>query len=86
MLCLGQFCYSKAGHDKGDLFLIIKIENDFVYIANGKRRTIEKPKRKKIKHIQIINSVDTNIKDMLETEDYILDADLRKAIRKHINT
>lgn len=85
MLSLGQFCYSKAGHDKGSLFLIIKLEDEFVYLADGKRRTLACPKKKKIKHIQIINFVDLSIKHKLEANSYILDADLKKSIKNHIN-
>lgn len=45
---------SKQGHDKGELFLIVKEEEPYVFLADGKNRKIEKPKKKKKKHVQII--------------------------------
>ena len=44
----GQIVYSKSGHDKGGIFVILSVEGEYVYLANGKNRSLEKPKRKKI--------------------------------------
>jgi len=49
---LGQLVCSKAGRDKGKYFIILDIIDDnYVYICDGSLRTIEKPKKKKIKHL-----------------------------------
>lgn len=45
---------SKAGHDKNTVYVIIKEETEYVYLADGRLRTLAKPKRKNKKHIQII--------------------------------
>ena len=50
----GYFAYSMAGHDKGKIYLIIKEENDYVWLADGEERKLSNPKRKNKKHIQII--------------------------------
>lgn len=50
----GFLAYSLAGHDKGELYLIIKEEGDYVYLSDGRVRSLEKPKRKNKKHIQIV--------------------------------
>ena len=47
----GMFAVSKAGHDKGRMYIIMKEEGEYVYLADGKTRTIENPKKKKKKHI-----------------------------------
>ena len=50
----GKIVISKAGHDKGQLFVVsgVSEENDgCVFIADGKRRRIEDPKKKKLKHL-----------------------------------
>ena len=49
---IGQVVYSKSGHDKGDVQMIIAIDGDFLLLADGKRRKLEKPKRKKKMHVQ----------------------------------
>lgn len=51
----GKFAVSRAGHDKGRLYVIIKEEADCVYLCDGRLKTVEKPKKKLLKHIQIIN-------------------------------
>lgn len=50
----GNLARSKAGHDKNDIFVIIKEEGEYVYLVDGKIKTLEKPKRKNKKHIQPI--------------------------------
>lgn len=53
----GMFAVSKAGHDKGKLYIIIKEENEYVYLADGRQKPLEAPKKKKKKHIQIIKRI-----------------------------
>ncbi len=50
----GMLAKSKQGHDKDEIFLIIKEEGEYVFLADGNLRTLEKPKKKKRKHIQVI--------------------------------
>ena len=50
----GMLAKSKAGHDKGQLYVIYDMDETYVYLVDGKIRTIEKPKKKKQKHVQII--------------------------------
>ena len=50
----GLFAISKAGHDKGNIYVIVREDNEYVYVADGVSKTLEKPKKKNKKHIQII--------------------------------
>ncbi|MCI9169252.1 MAG: RNA-binding protein [Dorea sp.] len=50
----GMLARSAAGHDKGKIYVIIAADSAYVYLVDGKSRTLEKPKKKKQKHIQII--------------------------------
>ena len=50
----GLFAKSKAGHDKGNIYVIVREDNEYVYVADGVSKTLEKPKKKNKKHIQII--------------------------------
>ena len=40
----GMYAYSKAGHDKGTLYLIIKEDKESVTLCDGLLKTIEHPK------------------------------------------
>lgn len=51
---IGFLAYSLAGHDKGELYLIIEERKDSVYVVDGAVRTLDRPKKKNKKHIQII--------------------------------
>ena len=44
---------SLNGRDKGKLFFVLGIEEGYAVIADGKGRRIEKPKRKKLKHLRL---------------------------------
>ncbi len=50
----GMLAMSKAGHDKGHLYVIYDVDETYVYLVDGKIRTIDKPKKKQRKHVQII--------------------------------
>lgn len=54
---LGHFAISKAGHDKGNIYIIIQEDTEYVYLADGCSKLIDSPKKKKRKHIQIINKM-----------------------------
>lgn len=51
---VGMLATSKAGHDKDTVYVIIQEDGEYIYVADGHGRTIERPKRKNKKHIQII--------------------------------
>lgn len=50
----GMFVFSKAGHDKGQMYLVLREEGDYLYLADGRYKTLEKPKKKNRKHVQPI--------------------------------
>ncbi len=52
----GSLVQSISGHDKG-FFAVVNIDNNFVYIANGKSRLIENPKKKNPKHLRVSDIV-----------------------------
>lgn len=64
----GMLASSKAGHDRNNIYVIIKEEAEYIYLVDGKSRTIEKPKKKNKKHIQIIKKCpDANLLDMIKS-------------------
>lgn len=61
-LVIGQIVKSKAGRDKDRLFVVIDLFDDVhVLVADGDLRKLEKPKKKKVKHLQKYNKVITQI-------------------------
>jgi ribosomal protein L14E/L6E/L27E len=47
----GKIVKSMSGHDAGSFYVVLKVEGMFVWIADGRRRTVEKPKKKNQKHL-----------------------------------
>lgn len=61
MIEKGCIVISKAGRDAQRFFVVLDVDKDFAIIADGKARPLEKPKRKKLKHLQKTNRcVDLN--------------------------
>ena len=67
-----------AGRDQGKLFYVIGTDPAFLYLANGKDRTLEKPKRKKRKHIQKVLRSETRVAEKLRLGDKVLNSELRR--------
>ena len=49
---VGQVVRSIAGRDNGTAYVVLRIEGNYVYVADGAIRKLENPKKKKFKHIQ----------------------------------
>ncbi len=86
MISIGQIVFVKAGRDKGNAFIVTKVLGEYVFIANGKNRTLMKPKKKKIIHLQETKFIDDEIKSKIENESYLLDSDVRKSLKKYYQT
>ena len=71
---------STAGRDQGKLFYVIGTEGVYALIANGKDRTLERPKRKKRKHLLRVEQNESEIVRKLKSGDQVLNAQLRKAL------
>lgn len=78
---IGKLAFSKAGHDKDSIYVIIKFDQEYVYLVDGILKKLEKPKKKRIKHIQIINEIPANIAESLQTGKKVTDEDIKRAIK-----
>lgn len=50
----GMLAKSLAGHDKDKIYVIVNFDDTYVYLADGRIRTLDKLKKKKKIHVQII--------------------------------
>lgn len=78
---IGMFARSLAGHDKNKLYLISKVDNEYVYLVDGVIRTVDKPKKKRKKHIQIDYQIMDLIKEKLEAKVELRNEDIKRAIK-----
>jgi len=52
----GGLVISRAGHDKDNVYMIIGQEDDFLYLADGRLRPLDRPKKKRKKHVQLMRA------------------------------
>jgi ribosomal protein L14E/L6E/L27E len=78
---VGMLAVSKAGHDKDILYVIIRAEKEYVYLVDGIIRTLNKPKKKNIKHIQIVKHVDEDLQNKLIENNNIQNEDIKRVIK-----
>ena len=71
---------SKAGRDQGQLFYVIDADEQYVYLADGKSRRLEKPKRKKRKHVEQVPRTESRIAEKIRNGDKVLNSELRREL------
>ena len=69
---------STAGRDQGELFYVLKIDGQFLMLANGKDRPLDRPKRKKCKHVAMVLRSETRVAVKLLNGDKVLNSELRR--------
>ena len=77
-LTIADVVISTAGRDSGQLFYVLETDETWLYLVNGKDRTIEKPKRKKYKHTNKVLRSDTRVAEKLRNGDKVLNSELRR--------
>ena len=77
---VGTRVRSIAGRDMGSDFLVIATEAGYAYLADGKVRKVEKPKKKKLKHLQASSAVSVSIAEKLAAAGEVTNAEVRKAL------
>ncbi|WP_300409513.1 KOW domain-containing RNA-binding protein [Lagierella sp.] len=75
----GQVVRSLTGRDKGKFQLVLRLlDKDYVMVVDGKRRKLENPKKKKIKHLQ-------KTKTIFELSEVSNDCHIRKLLKEFVN-
>jgi len=64
----GRFVISKAGHDAGECYVIVCAAGNDLMLANGKKRTIQAPKKKNRKHLSVTKRAVPDIDSLLKGE------------------
>ena len=77
-LTIADVVISTAGRDAGKMFYVLEADDTWLYLANGKDRTIDKPKRKKRKHTRKVLRSETSVATKLRNGDKVLNSELRR--------
>ena len=76
---VGMLATSKAGHDKDSVYVVIREEGEYIYVADGRSRTADRPKRKNKKHVQLIKK-----KRMPEPENGFDDLEMKRVVKEYL--
>ena len=76
---VGRIVRSSSGRDKGAYLLCVGRNESFLLVCDGKRRPLERPKRKNPRHIIITD-------DRLPGEDVQTNRALRRSLREYAQT
>ena len=53
----GQLVRSLSGRDKDKYYLVLGREGDTLYLSDGRKRGVQNPKKKNIRHVQRCNRI-----------------------------
>lgn len=82
MINAGNLVISIAGRDKDRYFLVMKIDEKYVYLCDGKIRKIDKIKKKNIKHVQKTKYFSEKIAKKINKNIEITNKEIRNFIRE----
>lgn len=72
---------SRAGHDKGTVYVVLGCDAEYFWLADGKRRLLETPKKKKQKHVQVVKHLPEEI--LAQMQSITMDAHLRRILKAY---
>ncbi len=79
---VGRIVKSRCGRDKGKFFVVYKIvDEEYVYLIDGELRKIANPKLKKRKHLDLTKDVHEGLRDKIEQNMRIFDAEVRSCLK-----
>ena len=81
---IGCFATSLAGHDHNNVYIIVDADDEYVYLADGKLKKVDNPKKKKLKHVQLIKRTDDTITGRINDNAALMNEDIKYAIKKYI--
>ena len=76
---MDKLAKSLAGHDKDHVYAVVNEDDRDVYLADGESRTLDRPKRKNRRHVQMITQLPEEYAQLLDSVDS--DSDLVHALR-----
>ncbi len=76
----GSLVYSIAGRDKGGVFVIMQREGIYGYLADGKTRKADVPKKKKLKHMQSTGYTADALQNKIAQGERPTNSEIRRAI------
>lgn len=79
---VGRFVISRAGHDKDKIYVVIQVDEKYLYLSDGKNHTMEHLKKKSPKHVILCNAyVEKKLLVNIQEKSKIFDHEIKYAIK-----
>ncbi|SFC81998.1 KOW domain-containing RNA-binding protein [Clostridium uliginosum] len=79
---IGKIVLSKAGRDIDHLYVIVRqIDNNYVLLSNGNTKIMNMPKKKKLKHLSILENIDEDIVSSIKLCDKSTDLKIKRFLK-----
>ncbi len=78
---IGRLVTSKSGRDAGESYIVVGIADDYLLVVNGVTKTIEMPKKKKIKHVVLTEMFDDEIKSCIISKDKNINLKIKRFLK-----
>ena len=79
-ICKGDIIVSLAGRDAQRYFFVMDVEGEYLLLADGRKRMLEHPKRKKRKHVRLAARENSEAAEKIRSGSGILNSELRRAL------
>jgi len=77
---------SLNGRDNGKCFIVTGKDDNYSFLVDGKGRKLEKPKRKKNKHIKPEGICDARLAEKLIGGEKVTNSEIRRALAEYATT
>ena len=77
----GMMAISKAGHDQSSWYVVLNVEGEYAFLVNGTTKTMDYPKKKKLKHLQPVLKVPGNLQEKLQTGKSWTNEEVKRALK-----
>lgn len=74
-----EFAKSLSGHDRNRIYLVKEKDDKYVFLVNGTTRPLTAPKKKSLKHVQLIKNVPIEIEEILSGS--LTDLEVKRAVK-----
>lgn len=78
---VGNVVQALTGKENGQIFVIVRLDDKYAYLSNGKRLKYDKPKKKSLKHVKLYDE-EALTEEALSEKDEKVNALIRKFLSK----
>jgi hypothetical protein len=72
---------SKAGHDKKQVYVVLKEDDEYCYLVNGTTKLVAKPKKKKKIHLQLIKNIPSDVLEEVNDIKTLDDVSIKRILK-----